>query len=211
MALEKLIRRELSGLSKAWRKAKPQQGYVRPEDGDYVARLISMKIDKAQGGKGRLQCVSTFKILDGEAKGMEVSRYDGLEKDQLGFFRSHCEVLGIEWLDDPIEMAESLEEFVDNNESLFNIQLRTKGEYQNLYVKGESEYVEESEDEEEEEEEEKPKKKGKKQEEDEDEEEEEDEDENEDEDEEEDDDEEEEEDEDEEEEEPKKKGKGKKK
>jgi len=164
MATDKLIAKELKSLAREWKKAKAQTGFLRPDDGDFVAKLVGMNLSKSTGASGRLQIQSIFKIVDGEQKGKEASKFDGLDKNGIPFFKGFAEIIGFEVPEDISELPASIEEFIDENESLFNIQLKTKGEYQNLYVKGVSEYEEgeeEEEEEDEEEEDEKPKSKKK--------------------------------------------------
>jgi hypothetical protein len=220
----------LRGLNRHLEKAKEtaeSTGFEEFDDGRYRMRAVDAKIGVSKNK--RVQVVISWKFMDGDYKGKEKLDFEGLTEDHLPYLLKKLDAMGydtseLENLED--ELKQILDD-IKKSKPKCKVRLKTKGEFQNVYVDGVlGEEEEESEDEEEEDDEDDDKKKSKKSkkskkkdDEDEDEEEEEDEEESDDEDEDSDDEEEsdddeeesddEEEDEDEEEEEPKKKGKKK--
>lgn len=146
---EKDIKNHLRGISAAWKNASPAEtNYEGYSDGDYLMELREMEVGMSRESN-RLQVVSKFVFADGKYKGHGKWRFDGLDSDSsISFFKAYCEVLGVEYPEDPVDLLEVLADFVSNNESLFNCTLKTKGEFQNLYVKGVSDYTKGSEEEE---------------------------------------------------------------
>jgi hypothetical protein len=127
-------------------------------DGDYVGDLKEMKVEESRKS-GRLQVVSTYMIVDGDNEGSTVKRFDGIDEEiSMGYFKGYCEVIGLELPDDLEVLQEICNVFVSGNEDLFNLTVKTKDKYANVYVNGISEFVksegeEETEEVEEEEEE----------------------------------------------------------
>jgi hypothetical protein len=220
--------RYLRGLNRNLDKAKEAAasgGYEEFDDGRYEMRCVDAKIGISKNK--RVQAVLTWKFLNGDYKGKEKLDFEGLTEDHLEYLLRKLDAMGYDTAE--IEDLESdlnkIFADIKKEKPKCRVRIKTKGEFQNVYVDGpldeeSGDEDEEDEEDEEEDEEEKPKKgkgkKSKKKDEDDDEEEEDEEEEDEDEeesgDEEADDDEEdEEEDEDEEEEKPKKKGKKKSK
>ena len=143
MALDKDLAKQLAAANKLWTNAQPQQGFVRPPDGDYIAKIIKMEIGNSQS-TNRIQLVTTFELLNGEAKGDQVLRFDGLVTEQnMSFTKGFLEVIGCPCPEKLSDLPGEIEQFMATNQDLFDIQLKTKGEYQNTYVKQVSQYTEE--------------------------------------------------------------------
>lgn len=138
------------------------------DDGTYVARLREVKLEFADGGKGRPQSVWRFVILDGEsggesAEGKKVWKYDGLDQEQsLQYAAKDLSTLGIDPEEVGLEDLPEIYEELTEAKPVCKIVLRTKGEFQNVYVNKLLEDWDEDEDEsDDEDEEEAPKKKSK--------------------------------------------------
>lgn len=147
MAKNKDIHKTLKSLASAWENAEPTSTFTVP-DADYIAKLVGMEIGFSKSG--RIQVVSIFEIADGKMKGKEVKKFDGIESDMgISFFKGYCEVIGLEYPEDIDDLPDAIEAFVDEFDALLNILVKTKDDFQNVTVKGLSEYeVEESEEEE---------------------------------------------------------------
>ena len=141
MSMDKNVEAALAKIAREWKKVKPATGFARLEDDDYVAKIVKMSVGTAKGKSERLQVQTVFKIMDGDNAGKETSRFDGLDSTGMPYFKGLCEVIGCEVPDNILELPDVLEDFVEQCPDLFNIQLKTKGEYQNIYVKGVSEFV----------------------------------------------------------------------
>lgn len=138
------VNAKLSQLAKAWKSVQPKSvSFQVVPDGEYVAKLISMTIEESRNS-GRLQVVSVYEIVDGDYKGNTVKRFDGLDNDNsIAFFKGYCEILGLDLPDDITKLQKYMDKFVKSNNNLFNIVVKTKDKYANVYVNGVSELVEE--------------------------------------------------------------------
>jgi hypothetical protein len=150
MKPKKNISQVLKSLKNAWEDAEPMTA-TSIKDGDYVAKISSMEVSLSKNG--RPQVVTTFVIADGKYKGKEKLRFDGIDNDtSMSFFKGFAETIGVDLPEDITDLPEALESFVDSFDALVNISMNNKGEYQNVYVKGLSEYTEDEASAEEEEE-----------------------------------------------------------
>ena len=145
------VSNKLSSLSKMWKKVQPiQPSFSNVPEGEYVAELKEMKLEESK--KGRVQVTSTYEIADGEYEGKTVKRFDGLDTEtNLGYFKGYCEIIGYDIPEDIELLQEGMDEFVANNPDLFNITIKIKDQYSNVYVNGVSEFVKGGEESEEEE------------------------------------------------------------
>ena len=102
------------------------------EDGRYTARLIGGSIGESQNG--RLQIVWKFKIEEGEYEGQEKHDFQGLETEQnLEFVARRVAQLGYDVPENLEDLKEILAD-VAKTRPICKIRLKTKGEFQNLYV-----------------------------------------------------------------------------
>lgn len=137
--MTKEVAKDLKALKGAWTAAKPQQTRSGLADGDYLTKITGMAVGHSKSG--RLQATTSFLVMDGKKKGAKHMKFDSLETDSnIGWFKSYCEILGIEMPSDPSELPAILEDFVANNTSLVNITIKTKDTFVNTYVKGLSDY-----------------------------------------------------------------------
>lgn len=135
-ALSKAFAKRLKESNKAWtgakEKAKEQKGFTEIEDGRYVARLVNVKV--AESNAGRLQAVFAYKIEEGENEGQEKLDFMGLETEQnLEFFARRLSQLGYEMPDDLSEIGDIFED-INKTKPLCKIRIKTKGEFQNVYL-----------------------------------------------------------------------------
>jgi len=209
----------LRGLNRHLDKAKEtaaEGGFEEYSDGRYAMRATDAKL--ALSKKKNAQVVLTWKFLDGDYKGKEKLDFEGLNEDHLPYLLRKLDAMGYDTaeLEDLESDLKTILDDIKKTKPKLKVRIKTKGEFQNLYVDGPLDDEEEEEDDEDDEDEpkkKKSKKKSKKTDDDEDDEEDEEEDgddESDDDEEESDDDEEDEEEDDDEEEKPKKKKKGKK-
>jgi hypothetical protein len=143
MAVDKGIAKELSQLSKMWKTAQPvAAGYQTIPDGEYSAKITEMSVQKSKNG--RLQVVTTFEVVDGEHEGSSIKRFDGLDNERsIGYFKGMAEIIGLDLPNDITLLPEVLKTFVDECGDFFEITVKTKNEYQNVYVNGVSDAVSE--------------------------------------------------------------------
>lgn len=135
-ALSKAFADRLKKSNKAWtgakEKAKEQKGFSEVEDGRYVARLVNVKV--AESNAGRLQAVFAFKIQEGDSEGQEKLDFMGLESEQnLEYFARRLSQLGYEMPDDLTEIGDIFED-INKSKPLCKIRIKTKGEFQNVYL-----------------------------------------------------------------------------
>lgn len=134
----------LADLESVWSESEPKV-FASIPDGDYLGKLISMELGFSKNQ--RLQVVSEFEIVDGKYKGKTLKKFDGLKDEvNMSFFKGYCEVLGVEIPENISDLPDTLSNFVDDFNSLINITVKTKDEYTNVYVKGISDYVDDSEE-----------------------------------------------------------------
>ena len=107
--------------------------FTEYEDGRYVARLMGGTVGKSQSS-GRLQVTWTFKFEEGEYEGKNKLDFSGLETEQnLYYLGLRLRDLGYELP----EKSEALQEILDDvaaTKPLCKIRLKTKGEFQNLFI-----------------------------------------------------------------------------
>lgn len=107
--------------------------YTEFEDGRYLARLTGGTIGKSQSS-GRLQVTWSFKFEEGEYEGQNKLDFSGLETEQNLYY------LGLRFRDLGYEIPDSIADIqavladVASTKPLCKIRLKTKGEFQNLYI-----------------------------------------------------------------------------
>lgn len=133
---ENVIHEELAKLDGIWQQTEARSGGVNIPDDDYIAKLTKMFINKSKS-KGRLQVCSLYNVADGNYEGKEIMRFDGLDNEQsIAYFKGYGETIGLEVPTSMTDLPAALEAFMNGFDGLVNITMKTKGEYQNLYVKG---------------------------------------------------------------------------
>jgi hypothetical protein len=159
----------LRGLNRHLEKAKEtaeSSGFEEFDDGRYQMRAVDAKIGVSKNK--RVQVVITWKFLNGAYKGKEKLDFEGLVEDHLPYLLKKLDAMGYDTseLEDLESELKDILDDIKKSKPKCKVRLKTKGEFQNVYVDGLLDEEEEDEDGEEEEEEsdeeEKPKKSKKK-------------------------------------------------
>lgn len=138
-------------------------GYDEFDDGKYRARAVAAEIGVSQNK--RVQVVITWKFLDGDYKGKEKKDFEGLAENHLPYLLRKLDAMGYDTteLEDLEGELKQILDDIKKSKPKCKIRLKTKGDFQNVYVDGVLDAEEEEADEDDEEaEEESPKKKSKK-------------------------------------------------
>lgn len=154
----------LRGLNRHLDKAKEESqssGFDEFDDGRYKMKAVDAKIGVSKNK--RVQVIITWKFLKGEYKGKEKLDFEGLTEDHLQYLLKKLDSMGydVSELEDLEEGLQEILKDIKKSKPECRVRLKTKGEFQNVYVDGllgEGD----DEDEEEDDEEEEPKKKSKK-------------------------------------------------
>jgi hypothetical protein len=144
-------------LDKAKETASSGGGFEEFDDGKYRMRAVDAKVGVSKNK--RVQVIITWKFMDGDYKGKEKLDFEGLTEDHLPYLLRKLEAMGydtteLESLED--ELKQILDD-IKKTKPKCKVRLKTKGEFQNVYVDGvlsDDEEEEEDEDEEDDEEEE---------------------------------------------------------
>lgn len=123
--------------SKLWKGAKERastEGFGSEiEDGIYPAQIIECNIGESKSS-GRLQAAWKYKILDGESKGQTIPSFDGLEsEDNLMWLARKLAKLNYDAPED-LEAVKEIFAEIESKKPCVQIRIKTKGEYQNVYV-----------------------------------------------------------------------------
>lgn len=134
------FKKALAAANKDWKKAKKRVaeegpgGFADIPDGTYTARLVGAKIGQSESSK-RLQVDFDWKIADGEEEGKHKHNYQGLTtEDNLFYLGRDLERLGYEMPDDLEDLPEILAD-MEKSKPVASIRLRTKGDFQNVYIR----------------------------------------------------------------------------
>lgn len=126
-------------LSKAWDdayqvKGEAGQGF-EPEDARYAVALVMAEMGESKAS-GRLQITWEYLFLDGEYKGKTFRSYDGLDRPEgLPYVMRRIETLGYD-TPESFEELEPLLKQISKDKPYIRIQVKTKGEFTNVYVLG---------------------------------------------------------------------------
>jgi hypothetical protein len=114
-------------------KAAESSGGTEFDDGKYLARLVKGEIGKSEAG--RLQVTWHWKFLEGEYETQIKYAYQGLETlENQSYLIKDLERLGYDCSElDLTELQEVLDD-VRKNKPTCRITLKTKGEFQNVYI-----------------------------------------------------------------------------
>lgn len=132
-ALKNKLKKAQNNWQGAREKAKDSTGFAEVPDGRYLAHITNAQICESRSS-GRLQIQWTWTISDGEFENDTKLDFDGLEtEDNLIFLGRKLSRFGYELPEDIIEISDILDELVEKK-PLARIRLKTKGEFQNVYV-----------------------------------------------------------------------------
>ena len=114
-------------------KASELVGFAEVPDGRYLDHLTAATIGESKSS-GRLQIQWTWTIADGEHEGDTKLDFDGLEtEDNLVFLGRKLARFSYELPEDITEIADILDELIEKR-PMARIRLKTRGEFQNVYV-----------------------------------------------------------------------------
>ena len=141
------ISQKLSKLSASWKKVAPiASSFSNIADWDYIGDIKEMKLGESKAG--RTQVILEWEVADGELAGKKQKQFYGLTDNAgnadevgMGHFKNVCEILGVELSEDPNAWQEEFDAFVAGNVALFDITVKAKGEYSNVYINGVSEFT----------------------------------------------------------------------
>ena len=132
-ALKNKLKKAQDNWQGAREKAKESSGFTEVPDGRYLAHLTNAQIGESRSS-GRLQIQWTWTISDGEFEKDTKLDFDGLEtEDNLVFLGRKLSRFGYELPEDITEISDILDELIEK-QPLARIRLKTKGEFQNVYV-----------------------------------------------------------------------------
>jgi len=142
--------KKLKGVQKHWKGAHKESkelgGFTQLDDGNYVGRLTDMKIDESSSGN--LHLITELTVVKGENTGETVRKFDSLEREEgLPYLIRYLESLGAENIED-LDLANDLpalcKEFKKTSPYV-RFKLRTKDEFQNVFIQKLLDDVEEDE------------------------------------------------------------------
>jgi len=143
----------LKNANKNWAKAKTRAaesdpGFTEYPDGKYEAQLVSAKLGTSESGRN--QIAFGWKFVDGDYEGKTKTAYQGIDtEDNLYFLARDLERLGYELPDDLSDLPDILKD-LEKSKPVASVNLKTKGDFQNLYIR--KVYTESDEDDEDEDE-----------------------------------------------------------
>lgn len=130
--------KRLKAANKNWASAKEKAaekdggGFTEFDDGRYMARLKGGKLGESESG--RLQIAFAFEIQEGEHEGKTKYDYQGVESEQnLEYLGRRLTQLGYE-LPDDLDQIEDILEDIGKTKPLCKIRLKSKGDFQNVYI-----------------------------------------------------------------------------
>jgi hypothetical protein len=130
------FRKKLKNANKLWAGAKKKAAESSQgseyEDGKYLARLVKGEITESNAG--RLQVAWTWKFEEEPYEGKNKMAYQGLEsEDNLVFLARDLDRLGYEAPEDIATIEEILAD-INKSKPLARIRLKSKGDFQNVYI-----------------------------------------------------------------------------
>ena len=140
--------KKLSALGAQWKKVEATTGsFSNIPDGEYVGDLKEIKL--AQSKKGRWQVEFTWEVADGEQSGRTQKQFYGVSDNSgnpdtvgMGYFKGTTEVLGLDLSEDANVWQDEFNAFLsENSNALYDIAVKTNGNYANVYVNSVSEYT----------------------------------------------------------------------
>lgn len=133
------FKKKLKDAQAKWKDAKKQVAegasqFAEYDDGRYMAKLVEGRIEESKSS-GRLQAVFGWKFQEGEYEGKIKYAYQGLETvDSMRYFGRDLASMGYELPDNIDEIEEILKDAVKSG-ILAQITLKTKGDFQNVYIR----------------------------------------------------------------------------
>ncbi len=135
------VANKLTKLQSKWKDAEPQKGGATEyPDGKYSAVIESGSIGLSKE-KGNLQALVKWKILSPKKyKGKIKIDTKQLETEQgLPYFKGFAQTIGYEYPKNIKKLEETFVEFCEECDATFDLEFKTSGNFQNVYVRGSSE------------------------------------------------------------------------
>ena len=132
---------KLSKLQSKWGESKPITGGATEfDDGKYTAVIVGGSIAESKAS-GNLQALTKFKIVSPKKYKNKVKiKSDQLETEQgLPYFKGYCQVIGFEYPKSIKKLEETFADFLEECDATFDLEFKTSGNFQNVYVRGSSE------------------------------------------------------------------------
>lgn len=143
------VAKELKALSKHWKSSEAREKADGVPDGTYQAKVTSAGVNRSKNG--RLQTYYYFKIVAGKQKGRTCSKYDGLETpENISWLKATLKTMGVKVPKDIVKLPDILEKLEDE---LVVIQVKTNGDFKNVYINKKIDSLDDDIDEEDEDEE----------------------------------------------------------
>lgn len=121
---------DLAALQDAWKVAEMPPTFVSEvPDGTYQVSLKMPSIGRAKNSN-RLQITWQLQIASGALKNQIISKYDGLNPEQLGYVKQALKKLGLPNIQSPAQLPLVLEKAEG---ILCEVVVKTKGEFQNIF------------------------------------------------------------------------------
>jgi hypothetical protein len=142
------MNKALSALGATWKTVQgTTASFTNVPDGDYVGDLKEIKL--AQSQKGRWQVEFTWEVADGEQAGRTQKQFYGISTNEgapdpvgMGYFKGVTEVIGLDLPEDANVWQDEFDSFIQNNNTvLYDIAIKSNGNYANVYVNGVSEFT----------------------------------------------------------------------
>ncbi len=120
----------LKAMQKRWKTSSARKQADKLPDGTYQAKITSAGVNKSK--KGRLQTYYHFKVVAGKFKGRTCAKYDGIETpDNISWLKSTLKTLGVNVPKNILVLPKTLAKLEDE---LVVIQVKTNGEFTNVYI-----------------------------------------------------------------------------
>jgi len=141
---------KLRALKKVWAEAKESGGFTDFEDGFYEAELKEAELQESKSS-GRLQVLMVWEVVEGDEKGKSYRDYQGIDNEVgAAILMGNLVTLGAEEVDSPEDLGETLTDLQERG-IVARVELKTKGDFQNLRIRKVLENGEDLEDEDEDE------------------------------------------------------------
>jgi len=133
------LKKKLDAAKKLWKAAKTEAesslgGFTDIPDGRYLARLMKTEVTESKSS-GRLQVAWSYKVVEGDFENEMKISFDGIETAQnLAFLARAMKRFGFTSLPDDLDEVIALLEELSKRKPLCRITLKTRGEFQNVYV-----------------------------------------------------------------------------
>ena len=133
--MSKAISEKLTDIQSLWDNTEAIKPDILP-DGEFSTMLDTWTIGESKQSK-ILQSTMVLKVMEGPYEGKKIYKFSNLTNETgIGFFEGDIEILGVDYPDDISMLPDVLADFAESFPEVINVRLKTKGEYQNVYILG---------------------------------------------------------------------------